>query len=130
MPFLRYVFLRLYGMNLERKWRNSPDKACDDAVAQTMVTLVVPCSALLAIPLAIFVGVDSKAFHDSARWLILAVAALLYLLTRSFIKCARAPELADPFRSKKSRTTTRLLFFTLPIAGIGLFILDFHMLGQ
>ena len=49
---MRYCFLRLYGMNLERKFRCSPRQACDDAIYALIVIFAILSAALLTIPAA------------------------------------------------------------------------------
>jgi hypothetical protein len=52
------------------------------------------------------------------------------VVTWSFRKYAKVPELAGQFQSRRSLNITTLLFSALPIAGFGLVILDLQLVGH
>jgi len=122
MPLLRYVFLRLYGADLERRSRSGPATACGDAIAQTIFMLLVPCSAVITLVIAACFPTNAEAVRDLGKAVVIAVVILLTVLTWNFKSYADIPNSADAFRTRASRLLTWLLFFLMPLLGIALFV--------
>ncbi len=120
---VKYVFLRLYGANLERRARNQSGQACSAAITQTILTLIIPCSAVAAYAVSVIVPLDLESLMGFAKTVIFAVAVLLGVLTWSFRRYADTPSVADEFRTRRSRRLTWLFFYFFPLFGIGLFAL-------
>jgi hypothetical protein len=125
----RYIFLRWYGLNLERRSRNSPEQACNEAIIQCTTFMTVPCSVALAVPLAYFYPESVQPPRDGLHFMVVGLAIVLYLATRSFRSYARTPQAADRFRSVSSRRVTMVAFFVVPILSVGLLVLALHLLG-
>lgn len=123
MRCVDYLFLRLYGANLERRTRSRPDQACADAIAQFVLVLVVPCAAVVSLLITFLDHVTLEALRDLVRWIILGVAVLLGILTWPLRRYRNTPSVAAAFRGKASRVLTWILFFLIPVLGIGLFLL-------
>lgn len=115
---LHTVFLRLYGFNLGRRFRNSPAEACGDALLQIALLLVLPLwmilgaliSWLQADGLAIRIGNLSSILVGA-----LGLPPLILWLIRRFSRYKSTPEVANPFRSPGQRWKSGLLFTLLPL---------------
>ena len=124
---VRYVFLRLYGANLERSNRHRPDQALDDAVLQTNSVLVLVCIPVLALLLAI-VSPDSLRPSSMDCAAVIVCAPLLFVVSRSLRKYAAntsLTELAQEFRSSRSCRITFVCFCFVPLLSIAVMTLVF-----
>lgn len=119
---MQYCFLRLYGMNLERSFRRSPQQACDDAIAGLTVIFAILSAALLAIPAAYFAPALLRPPHVFLDLVLLIIVVTFWLATRRYRQYASTPQIAERFRNKTSRRITRLLVLTVPALGLGLAI--------
>ena len=101
------AFLRIYGYNLGRKWRNSPDVACDDAILVLCVLSVAPVGAILLAAVALTGAAHVRQVLDSKVMsypMAFAVAlALLYGFTKAFSRFAETPERARPYMAPRAR---------------------------
>jgi hypothetical protein len=127
MSLLRYIFLRLYGANLERRSRARPEQACSDAITQTILVGILPCCAIVAAAVAAALRPSVESMKGGGPFMIFGTAILLTFLTWNFKDYANNPVAAEAFRSRASRRMTWLLFFLIPMAGIGLLTLALEL---
>jgi hypothetical protein len=129
---LTRVFLRLYGFNLGRSSRNTPEQACGDALAQMNMVLAVPVGVLF-IPVAILI--DRLRSHDSAAFMLVAavllVLPIVFWVQSQFRGYRTTPEAAEAYRSRRERTKTAAFFVLAPvavgvIAGVAIHLLRAH----
>jgi len=117
---LSVLFLRLFAMNLGRGFRNSPDKACSDAVLQMVWGLAfVYCAVISLIPMLVPEIRSNKALLE----LFFFIAVMLFIypfmswLKRKFGHYERTPEVADRYRGSRERLKTSVtlgLIFVAP----------------
>lgn len=118
MNSIETIFLRLYGYNLGRNSRNSPDAACGDAIRQLGVLLALPVVVLGSVVAILVPEVQSLLRARSPIFLVAVIALLVpgaYWATRRFSAFSAKPELADSYRSRRQRIKTRLGFFFFPL---------------
>ena len=115
---LNCVFLRLYGFNLGRQFRNSPAEACGDALLQIALLLILPPWMILG-TLISWLQAEGLAIHIGNLSYILVAALglppLILWLIRKFNHYKSTPEAASPFRSPPQRWKSGLAFTLLPI---------------
>jgi hypothetical protein len=101
------AFLRIYAYNLGRKWRNSPDVACDDAILVMCVLSAAPVGAILLAAVALTGAAHLRQVLDSkvlSYPIAFAVAlALLYGFTKAFSRFAETPERARPYMAPRAQ---------------------------
>ena len=122
MGAFRYIFARLYGYTLGRSSRNRPTEACQDAITQFMIVVGVPAICVLFV-LMVSVYPQLLASKNWIPWLTIPAAVVFYGATRFLRRYAQVPEIADQFRSPRSRRITMTLYImtlllSVVIAGI------------
>lgn len=106
---LRYIFARLYGYTLGRSFRNGPAEACQDAITQFMIIVGVPAILVVGVVVdSLFPQLLKN--KDWIPWVTIPSAVLFYVGTRSLNSYARTPEIADRFRSPRSRKITMAIY--------------------
>ena len=103
---LNIVFLRLYGFNLGRSFREAPHQACADALMQIVMLLLFPLLVVLCL-LASLLRRSGLVIHLENLSIILLAAILVPPLTlwtiRQFSHYKNAPDAASGFRSTRER---------------------------
>jgi hypothetical protein len=127
MGLLQYLFLRLYGADLERRSRSGPAIACDDAITQTILMLLVPCSAVITLVVAAVFAMSAEEIRNLGKGVVLATVILLTVVTWKFKRYADIPESAVAFRARGGRRLTWTLFYLMPLMGIALLVLAFRL---
>jgi hypothetical protein len=113
----QYAFARLYGYMLGRRDRNTPAEACQDAVTPYVIVIGVPAgSAIMVCIAAIFPRLLSS--KDWIPWVVIPSAIALYLISRPLRTYAATPEMAAPFRSRRSRVTTIICYVAVLLGSI------------
>ena len=102
---------------LGRKYRNTPEDACRDAITPYMIIVGVPVTVVVvAFLFALFPGLlQSK---DWVPWVTVPTGILLYLMTRSLQRYALTPEIAAPFRSPSSRRVTFAIYLGILVLSL------------
>jgi hypothetical protein len=100
---VKYIFLRLYGANLERRAPNQSRQACSAAITQTILALIIPCSAIAAYAVSVAVPLDLESLLNFSKAAVVGMAVLLGLSTWGFKRYAEIPGAADKFRNRGSR---------------------------
>jgi hypothetical protein len=104
---LTIVFLRLYAVNLGRRRRSSAGTAYSDTMAIMGYVLVVPVFTLLLILVAVSGPGHLRVFFESKVLTFGSLFAvgipLLYLINRHCREFVNTPDLADPYRSPRTR---------------------------
>jgi hypothetical protein len=128
---LNWVFLRLYGFNLGRRFRNGPAEACGDALLQMVLLMVLPAWMILG-SLISWLQSDGLAPHIGNLSFILSAALglppLILWLIRRFNHYKSTPEAATPFRSPPQRWKSAVLFTLLPLLILVALELVYHRL--
>jgi hypothetical protein len=112
------VFLRLYGFNLGRRFRNSPPEACGDALLQIVLLLALPAWLLLSSLISwlqadgLATGVGNLSYILCAA---LGLPPLILWLIRRFNHYKMTPEAASPFRAPRQRWKSALIFTLVPL---------------
>jgi hypothetical protein len=115
MGFVRYLFLRFYGFNMERRYRNAPEQACGDAILSTITFLTVTGATLLIGFIAILVPQAAQIHYQGIKWgAVASVVLALFFLTRPLKQYVITPEVAIKFRSRANVRLTLLTLFGLP----------------
>jgi cobalamin synthase len=109
MNAFQYIFARLYGYTLGRSSRNRPSEACQDAITQFMIVIGVPAICVVFV-LMVSVYPQLLASKDWIPWLTIPAAVVFYAVTRSLRRYDQSPEIADRFRSPRSRRITMTLY--------------------
>jgi hypothetical protein len=115
---LNVMFLRLYGFNLSRSFRNSPRQACGDALTQMIMLMVLPLWMLFGLlgswlpPGVLAARVDNLLFILSA--VLLLPPLILWALVR-FSGYRNMLEAANRFRSPRERYKSALMFALVPL---------------
>jgi hypothetical protein len=109
--FLKYLFARLYGYNLGRRFRSSPKAACSDAAVQI--------SAMAGGYFWVVYLLVTLPLQVSTRWFTqekLVIVAVIYVLVslrwldREFGQYADNPEVANLYRSPIERKKTSIAY--------------------
>jgi hypothetical protein len=116
------VFLRIYACNLGRKWRNSPEVACSDAILVMCILCIAPMAPIVFFSAALTGAVHLRQFmHSNLMLYGVAFAILLplfYWLTKTFSRFAETPELAKPYMAPRTRLLSFIGMTLTPIACI------------
>jgi hypothetical protein len=103
---LNTVFLRLYGFNLSRSFRQAPHQACADALMQIVMLLFLPMLVVLCLLASLLRGSD-LVIHLKNLAVILFAVILIPPLTlwtvRQFSHYKNTPDAASGFRSTRER---------------------------
>ena len=112
-----YVFARLYGYMLGRSHRNTPQAACRDAIGPYLIIVGVPLMlAILILVTALFPRLPiTKAW---VPWITVPSGLLLYCRFRALQRYDLRPEIAQPFRSTRSRRITTAVYFGVLIGSV------------
>jgi len=113
MRLLTTSFLRLFAMNLGRSFRNSPDKAFDDAVMQLSAVLVLPIGWMAAEIWALVPWLHHGPSSATSFFIVVVVIFVFPVqswLDRRFATYGQRPEAADPYRSESERIKTVIGF--------------------
>jgi len=121
---LNIVFLRLYGFNLGRSFREAPQQACADALMQIVTLLVLPLLVVLCL-LASFLRRSGLVIHLDNLSIILFAAILVPPLAlwtiRQFSHYKNTPDAASGFRSTRERyksvSVLALILILVVVAG-------------
>jgi hypothetical protein len=117
MVLADYIFARLYGYTLGRRYRNTPPQACQDAITWFMIITGVPALLIIAVLLtATFPQLASS--KSWIPWAALSVGVALYLGTRRLERYAATPDVGSPFSSPNSRRITLFAFFAVLLGSI------------
>lgn len=110
---LNTVFLRLYGFNLSRSFRNAPHQACADALMQIVMLLILPLLVVLCL-LVSFLRRSDLVIHLENLSVILFAAILVPPLAlwtiRQFSHYKNTPDAASGFRSTRERCKSASVF--------------------
>jgi hypothetical protein len=110
---LNTIFLRLYGFNLSRSFRNAPHQACADALMQVVMLLVLPLGIVLCLLASLLRGSDFV-IHLKNLSVVLFAAILVPPLTlwtvRQFSHYKNTPDAASGFRSPRERYKSASVF--------------------
>jgi hypothetical protein len=110
---LNTIFLRLYGFNLGRSFRNAPHQACADALMQIVTLLVLPLLVLFC-SLAASLRGSNLVIHLENILIILFAAVLVPPLAlwtvRQFSHYKNTPDAASGFRSTRERYKSASVF--------------------
>jgi predicted MFS family arabinose efflux permease len=110
---LNIVFLRLYGFNLSRGFRNAPHQACADALMQIVMLLVLPLLVVLCLLASLLRGSDFV-IHLEDLSIVLFAAVLVPPLTlwtvKQFSHYKNTPDAASGFRSTRERYKSASVF--------------------
>ena len=110
---LNIVFLRLYGFNLGRGFREAPHQACADALMQIVMLLLLPLLVGLCL-VASFLRRSGLVIHLENLSIILIAAILVPPLAlwtvRQFSHYKNTPEAASSFRSTRERYKSASIF--------------------
>jgi hypothetical protein len=110
---LNTVFLRLYGFNLGRSFRNAPPQACADALMQIVMLLVLPLWVVLCLLASLLRGSDLVT-HLKNLSVVLFAAILVPPLTlwtiRQFSHYKNTPDAASDFCSPRERYKSASVF--------------------
>jgi hypothetical protein len=110
---LNAVFLRLYGFNLSRSFRNAPHQACADALMQIVMLLVLPLWVVLCLLASLLRGSDFVTHLENLS-VVLFAAILVPPLTlwtiRRFSHYKNMPDAASGFRSTRERYKSASIF--------------------
>jgi hypothetical protein len=110
---LNTVFLRLYGFNLSRSFRQAPHQACADALMQIVMLLVLPMLVVLCLLASLLRGSD-LVIHLKNLAVILFAVILIPPLTlwavRQFSHYKNTPDAASGFRSTRERYKSASVF--------------------
>ena len=117
MTVFRYIFVRLYGYTLGRSSRSTPTEACQDAITQFMIMIGVPAICVIFV-LMVSVWPQLLASKDWIPWLTIPGAVVFYAITRSLRRYAQVPEIADRFRSEKSRRITMTIYIMTLVVSV------------
>jgi hypothetical protein len=123
MGVVRYLCMRLYAANLERRSRNDVETSYSDAKAQLTFLLVTPVAAVLSVPLLL--ATSNGSARDVMKGAVLLTAIGLVVLTSRLGRNAFNPAAVDQLRSKAQRRVTGLMYLLFPTAGIALFLAEF-----
>jgi hypothetical protein len=125
---LNIVFLRLYGFNLGRSFRQAPHQACADALMQIVMLLVLPLLVVLCL-LASFLRGGDLSIHLGNLSVVLFTAILVPPLTlwavKQFSHYKNTPDAAGGFRSPRERYKSISVFaliLILIVAGAELLV--------
>jgi hypothetical protein len=103
---LNIVFLRLYGFNLGRSFREAPHQACADALMQIVMLIVLPLLVVLCL-LASLLRRSGLVIHLENLSIVLFAAILVPPLAlwtiRQFGHYKNTPDAANSFRSTRER---------------------------
>jgi len=114
----KWIFLRLYALNLEGNTRNDPHTACRDAITQTVTILEVPVLDFVLLPM-LWISPDKLNPHSGVMLsIIVSTGVLLCILTWNFRRYDKVPDIADRYRSKGRQRITRVLFFAIPATAL------------
>lgn len=118
MDPLKWMFLRLYALNLEARTRNDPRTACRDAITQAVTIMGVPVLDLVVLPM-LWISPSELNPHSSLMIsIIVSSGVLLCFLTWNFRQYDTTPTIADRYRSKLNRRVTGVLCFAIPAAAL------------
>ena len=110
---LNIVFLRLYGFNLGRSFREAPHQACADALMQIVMLIVLPLLVVLCL-LASLLRRSGLVIHLENLSIVLFAAILVPPLAlwtiRQFGHYKNTPEAASSFRSTRERYKSASIF--------------------
>jgi hypothetical protein len=115
---LNTVFLRLYGFNLGRSFRNAPHQACADALMQIVMLLVLPPGIVLCLLASLLRGSDLVIHLKNLSVVLFAVILVppLALWTvRQFGHYKNTPDAANGFRSTRERYKSVAVFALVPV---------------
>jgi hypothetical protein len=118
MRMLNTVFLRLYAFNLGRKFRNSSDAACNDALMQMGIVLIVPVAAVLVLVAAIVARNRAEIVRDRAAiaaTILVVVLPIVYWVHKTFGHYRNTPEAARAFMSLRERVKSIVGFVSFPV---------------
>lgn len=111
---LKWMFLRLYALNLEGRTRNDPRTASRDAITQTVTIMGVPVLGLVILPMLWISPSELNPHSGLMISIIVSSGVLLCFLTWNFHQYDTTPKIANRYRSKMNRRVTRLLCFAIP----------------
>jgi hypothetical protein len=118
---LNTIFLRLYGFNLGRSFRNAPHQACADALMQIVMLLVLPLLVLFCL-LASSLRGSNLVIHLENFSIVLFAAVLVPPLTlwtvRHFGHYKNTPDAASAFRSTRERYKSASVFALVLILSV------------
>jgi hypothetical protein len=119
---LNTVFLRLYGFNLGRSFRNAPHQACADALMQIVMLLVLPPWVVLSL-LASWLPESDLAIHlknlSVVLFAVILVPPLALWIVRQFSHYKNTPNAASGFRSTRERYKSASVFALILILIVG-----------
>jgi hypothetical protein len=118
------VFLRLYAFDLGRNFRNTPEKACNDAIMQTSIVLTTPLIIIGCVVASFIPGAVSHIQRSDAPFVftvIGGVVPLVYLVNRRFTRFRTMPEAAEPYRGARERAKTIAGYVVFPLLVLGVF---------
>lgn len=121
MNMLMIIFLRLYGLNLERGFRNKPDQACNDAIMQMSMVLAVPIAIVLGILAIVIPGALSHIKSPDPILLaivLVTVVPLVHCVNKCFGRYRSSPGLAEPFRTRRERIKSAVAFIVIPTLSV------------
>jgi hypothetical protein len=110
---LNTVFLRLYGFNLSRSFRNTPHQACADALMQIVTLLVLPLWVVLCSLASLLRGSDFVIHLENLSIVLFAailVPPLTFWTVRQFSHYKNTPDAASDFRSTRERYKSASVF--------------------
>jgi hypothetical protein len=110
---LNTIFLRLYGFNLGRSFRNAPHQACADALMQIVMLLVLPLGVVLSLLASLLRESDLVIHLENLSIVLFAVILVLPLtlwMVRQFSHYKNTPEVASGFRSPRERYKSAAVF--------------------
>lgn len=113
MRLLTVSFLRLFALNLGRSFRNTPDKAFDDAVMQLSTVMIIP---LVLIAFKIWRLIPWVLRGPSSATIFFLVTGMVLVfplqswLDRRFATFRQQPEAAAPYRRDTEPIKTVLGF--------------------
>jgi hypothetical protein len=112
------LFLRMYGFNLGRGFRNMPEQAYRDAVVQVSSALVVPFALVLGWASSYIPNAAEHIHSRDAPFLIVVAVLILpcvYWSGRRFRRYRHTPEAAAPFREPSERLKSIVVFVLFPL---------------
>ena len=113
----QYLFARLYGYMLGRRYRNTPEQACLDAITPYIIMVGVPATLVVVVAAA---ALFPQLFSSKGwiPWVVVPSGVAMYVLSRGLLRYARTPEIAEAFTSPASRRLTMATYLVVLLGSI------------
>jgi hypothetical protein len=124
---LESMFLRIYAKNLSRSFRGEPANACTDSEIQMTTMILLSVGALFLIVGSLLFPNYLRQFvnggSSSIAVLLVMTIGVAFSVHARFGRFERTPQLAQAYKSPKSRLGARLAYWAIGLAWLVIAIL-------